>query len=375
MLEARLASKPQPVILGCASQGRGSGDEARLQALLARFNTRFLDFNKSEKARSFRACLRALQKGQFDLFALEGTGLAAGLAAILGRLLWGRPYVVSSGDAVAPFLSARLPIAAPLFLLYEYALYRLSAGFIGWTPYLVGRALTLGAPRGVTIPGWAPSSDADTLQEARHAVRQALSIPREAVVFGIAGSLSWSSRYQFCYGAELVRAAARCTDPPYLLIVGDGTGLPHLKELAGERLGRTVLLTGRVPKNEVARYLAAMDFGSLPQTVDGVGSFRYTTKLPEYKRAGLRIVTNQIPMAYDLDEGDMVRLRGNTPWDEVFLSDLAALMRSSSAATPSTSKTTSAPTVAFEQEDQVDRVTAFLKDIIETHQVAAGKTT
>ena len=58
--------------------------------------------------------------------------------------------------------------------------------------------------------------------------------------------------------------------------------MQHLKDLAGEELGRTIILTGRVPREQVIDYLAAMDVGSLPQSVDGVGSFRYTIKLSEY---------------------------------------------------------------------------------------------
>ncbi len=358
-------------ILGCASQGSGSGDEARLRELLSSFQASFLPFSKARKLDSFLLCLRALKAGGFDLFALEGTGLGAGLAAILGRLLWKRPYVVSSGDAVGPFLSSRLPLAAPLFHLYERLLYSCSAGFIGWTPYLVGRALTMGATHGVTIPGWAPaavSSGERVVQ--RRARRQALGIPPNAVVFGLAGSLVWSRRYGFCYGAELVRAATRCANPPYVLIVGEGTGLHELKRLAGNQLGRNILLPGRVPREEVAGYLAAMDFGSLPQSVDGVGSFRYTTKLPEYRSANLAIVTNQIPMAYDLDHGDILRLRGDAPWDERFLQDMADLMQSATPESVAEMKSRFVPDTGFNHEEQIERVTAFLSDRIEASRFA-----
>ena len=54
---------------------------------------------------------------------------------------------------------------------------------------------------------------------------------------------------------------------------------------------------------EVVDYLAAFDLASLPQSVDRVGSFRYSTKLCEYLAVGLPIITGQIPAAYDLDAG------------------------------------------------------------------------
>ena len=45
----------------------------------------------------------------------------------------------------------------------------------------------------------------------------------------------------------------------------------------------------------MGEFLAAFDLASLPQSVDRVGSFRYSTKLSEYLAAGLPIVTSQIP--------------------------------------------------------------------------------
>ena len=138
------------------------------------------------------------------------------------------------------------------------------------------------------------------------------------------GSLGWHERAGYCYGAELVRAAARVErDDVFVLVVGDGSGRAHLEEIAGERLGRSVLLPGAVPREEVPLALAAMDVGSLPQSVDGVGAFRYTTKISEYLAANLPVVTGEIPLAYDLDEGWLWRLPGDSPWDERYLAALA----------------------------------------------------
>jgi hypothetical protein len=359
-------------ILGCASKGTNSDDEARLRALLVNFNSSFVPFDRKHKKQGFLTCLRMLKAGDFDLFALEGTGLAAGLAAILGRVLWGRRYVLSSGDAVEPFLTAVMPIGAPVFGLYERALYRLSSGFIGWTPYLVGRALTMGAKRATTVAGWAPFSfDPEEIAEGRRRIRASLGIPDDAVVFGIAGSLTWSKRYRFSYGADLILAAKRAKSEPYVLIVGDGTALEHLKQLAGDRLGKTIFLIGRVPRSEVPHYLAAMDIGSLPQTVDGVGSFRYTTKLSEYRSVRLPLVCNHIPMAYDLDQGDIIRLEGDHPRSDCFLNALASLMDTIRqedvaelrAAIPP-------PNDASDRASQIKSVTAFLSDLLRGEECA-----
>ena len=352
-------------IVVAASQGTGTADENRIRALLDAFNAEFMPFDRAQKKKGFLDCFHRLRAGNFDLFVFEGTGFAVGIAAILGRLLYGRPYVFSSGDAVAPYLSARFPLAQPFFEIYERVLYRCCSGFIGWTPYLVGRALTLGARKAITAAGWAPyAADKEAIRVARVEIRNQFGIPQDAVVFGLIGSLFWSSRYQYCYGAELIRAASRAKSAPYVLIVGDGSGLPHLKALAGEALGKTIFLPGRVARSDVPRYLAAMDLGSLPQSVDGVGSFRYTTKLSEYRQVGLCFMSNEIPMAYDLDQGDIWRLPGTSPWSESFLNAAARLMDETTIDQIQARKQAQMVSNEFDRVRQVQRVTAFIKDML-----------
>ena len=204
---------------------------------------------------------------------------------------------------------------------YERALLGGSSGFIGWSPYLVGRALTLGASRAITAANWAPP----VATGQRDGTRARLGVAPEVVVFGLVGSLVWNNKVGYSYGLELVRAVRRVErDDLRVLVVGDGTGLRHL-EAAAERDTR-VILTGRVPREEVADYLSAMDVASLPQSVDGVGSFRYTTKLSEYLAAGVPIVTGRVPLAYDLDDGWIWRLPGAAPWEERYVAALARLM-------------------------------------------------
>ena len=324
-----------------------------------------LPFDKRERGESFFACLRRLKAGHFDLFVLEGTGVAAGMAAILGRLLYKRSFVLSSGDAVAPFLSASIPWGAPLFGIYERMLYRYCSGFIGWTPYLVGRALTLGAKRGVTIPGWAVHEhDGAELLERRKAIRERFGIPEDALVFGIAGALVWSKRYEYCYGSEMIRSALKANAGTYVLIVGDGSGLARLEEMAGDQLNKTIFLPGRVPREEVSGYLAAMDVGALPQSLDGVGSFRYSTKISEYRAVGLPFFTNQIPMAYDLDRNDLWRLEGPSPWSSEFIEALSDLMKKLTLAEVAARKSTFVPIPDFDRDTQIRRVTEFLGDIL-----------
>ncbi|MDE1178849.1 MAG: glycosyltransferase [Edaphobacter sp.] len=359
-----------PNLLACATQGNGGDDEARLRELVSGFRYTLADFSKRDKRGSARKLLAQLKSRQFNLLVLEGTGIAGGMAAILGRRMYGMPYVVSSGDAVAPFLAARHPAAEPLFRRYEQMLYANSSGFIGWTPYLVGRALTMGATRGITIPGWAPfERTPQQLAEGRRTIRERLGLDDSTVVFGIVGSLTWSTRYQYCYGAELIRAIRRSQGRVAAVVVGDGSGLQKLREIAGDALDRTVHLPGRVPREEVPDWLAAIDVGSIPQSVDGVGSFRYTTKLSEYMATGLPFITNQIPMSYDLDQSMLWRLAGQSPWDPVFLEALVGLMDRLTIPEVLAKRRVTTDAPLFERISQVSRVTRFLHEVLEAEQL------
>ena len=368
-----MADGPQPgVRVACfATQGRDSRDGRRIEALLRPLHPEVLPFDHEHKVGSaFRLVTRVLRHRP-DLLMMEGTGVGGG-AVVLALRAVGIPYVVSSGDAVAPFLRAAHPWSAPLAWVYERALCRRSAGFVGWTPYLAGRALTLGAPRAMTAANWAPAR--------RHppdgaGVRRRLGIAPDAIVFGIAGSLHWDPRRRYCYGMELVRAAARTARRDVaVLVVGDGDGRPHLEAAAAAVTGPPVHLTGFVDQSEVADHLAAMDVAGLPQSVDGVGAFRYTTKLSEYLAAGVPVVTGRLPFAYDLDDGWLWRMEGDAPWDERYVGALARLMDSVTAADVA-GRAAAVPPAAddFDEDRQRRRVCAFVAEIVEDGRRAATR--
>lgn len=356
-----MSRKLAPRVACFATQGSGHGDELRIRELLADLDPELLAFDRGTRLRSAAGLLGRLLRRRPDLVVMEGTGVGGGLALIAARLLAGIPYVVSSGDAVGPYIGLGHPRVAPLAALYERLLCRLSAGFIGWSPYLVGRALTFGAPRAMTAAGWSqPSAGLD-----RAARRRALGIPADAVVFGLVGSLRWNDAVGYCYGLELVQAAlATGRDDLRVLVVGDGSGLPRLRQLA-DRSGGRVILTGRVPKEEVGSYLGALDVASLPQSVDRVGSFRYTTKISEYLGAGLPMVTGEIPLAYDLDDGWLWRLPGTAPWDPRYLAALAELMRTVTPADLAARRAAvPADLTPFDRDRQRRLVGAFVTELL-----------
>jgi len=345
-----------------ATKGSGTNEAKRMETLLRHVGATELPFDKANKKQSLIELWKRVRQNPPELLVMEGTGIAGGLICLAARVLLKVPYVVSSGDAVGPFIRAHNRVAGVFFEIYERVLCRLSAGFIGWTPYLCGRAMTFGAPRAVTAPGWVIGGMAHS---ERAAMREALGIPADKLVVGLLGALEWNSQREWCYGADLVRVMQKVNRPDLcVLVVGGGSGLAHLQKEAGEALGKRIFLPGPVPLERVMPTLAAMDAASLPQSVDGVGMFRYTTKLPEYAGAGLPVITNRVPMAYDLGDGWMWRLPGD-PWGADYLDELAKLLN---ALTPAMveEKRTKIPDLKtlFDGEAQVRRVTAFIQDIV-----------
>ena len=226
----------------------------------------------------------------------------------------------------------------------------------------------------MTAAGWAEFAYDEASYADAPSRPRTFGDTRWMLTFGIVGSLVWTPRYSYCYGAELVRAIKSTQRPDVcVLIVGGGSGLEHLRTLAGSDLGRRVFLTDGVAAAQVPDYLAAMDVGSLPQSVDGVGSFRYTTKVSEYITARLPFITGQIPLSYDLDSGGLWRLPGAAPWDRRYVDSLAFLMETLTANDIAAKRLAISQGVSeFDREAQIRRVSAFLNDILNDCRANVG---
>jgi glycosyltransferase involved in cell wall biosynthesis len=351
-------------ILGFATHGHDHLDAERLRYLLAPLHPVFYPFDHDRRVRSAIGLVRAVLARRPSLIVMEGTGIAGGAALLALNVLLGVPFVLCSGDAVGPYLRLRSRAAGRLGGVYERLLCRRCAGYVGWTPYLVGRAITFGAPRGMTAPGWARGHASSG---AREAIRSRLGVPSDAVLVGLVGSLNWNARVRYTYGAELVHALRRVSRPDVIVcIVGDGPGHARLQELAADDLQGRVRLTGRLPAEQVVDYLAAFDVASLPQSVDRVGSFRYSTKLCEYLAAELPIITGQIPAAYDLDAGYLWRLPGEAPWSSSYIDALAELLQTVSIEEITIRREAIGRRAEqFDQLTQQQRMRDFITDILE----------
>jgi hypothetical protein len=85
-----------------------------------------------------------------------------------------------------------------------------------------------------------------------------------------------------------------------------------------------VVFTGRVAEGDVVRTVHAMDIGFITQTLDGLGAYRLTTKMPEYLAAGLPIAMSPTPGFFDYVSGAGWSLPACHPASERFHRQCAA---------------------------------------------------
>jgi glycosyltransferase involved in cell wall biosynthesis len=115
-------------------------------------------------------------------------------------------------------------------------------------------------------------------------------------VLGLLGSLTWNSRWEMCYGWELIEVVDRLRNRGVKgLIIGDGSGLPKLQaECARRGLEDHILFLGRIGYDDLPRYLNLMDICLSTQTNDAVGQVRTTGKLPLYLACGRFVLASQV---------------------------------------------------------------------------------
>ena len=119
---------------------------------------------------------------------------------------------------------------------------------------------------------------------------------RKVVTVGVMGTANWNPKRKMCYGWELVEVLNLLKNLPLFgIMIGDGSGLPHLKRRA-EQCGvrDRIAFVGRIPYEEVPRYVSLMDIALSTQTNDLVGQVRTTGKLPEYLACGRYVLASRV---------------------------------------------------------------------------------
>jgi glycosyltransferase involved in cell wall biosynthesis len=131
-------------------------------------------------------------------------------------------------------------------------------------------------------------------------VRQKLGIENK-IIIGFIGTFGrW-------HGAEVlartIKEVAGEYDNIHFLMVGDGITMPLVKEIiANDNVSDSVTLTGLVPQEESAEYLAACDILASPHVPnpDGTPFFGSPTKLFEYMAMGKAIIASKLDQIGDI---------------------------------------------------------------------------
>ncbi len=113
---------------------------------------------------------------------------------------------------------------------------------------------------------------------------------------GLVGSSIWSEKLRMCYGWELIELLRLLPDAPVKgVIIGDGSGIPHLKARCREYgIEDRVLFLGRLPHEQLPRYLNLIDVCLSTQTNDAVGQVRTSGKLPQYLATGRYVLASEV---------------------------------------------------------------------------------
>lgn len=165
-------------------------------------------------------------------------------------------------------------------------------------------------PDGVDLEVFAPT-------DAGRAIRGTLNIPEDALVVGVVGSIHWSAERSFAYGLDVIEAVAQLASTRvHVLIVGDGDGLPHLRQRASDRCLECVHFTGRVRHADVPAHILAMDVCVSTQSRDVIGHARTTAKLPEYLACDRFVLSTAVGTAASILPADMLLDSDMARWDD-----------------------------------------------------------
>jgi glycosyltransferase involved in cell wall biosynthesis len=242
------------------------------------------------------------------------------------NLASGARYVLDTGDAVYE-MARESGVGAgwklPLLRVLERLAHRRAAAVVvrgsRHRELLLSRGL-----RRVEVIRDGYSDRQDVPPGAVAGLRRRLGLEGRFVV-GLMGSTVWSPKLGICYGWDLLGALADLGDLPVSgLVIGDGDGLPWLRERAcALGVEGRVAFAGRIPYAEVPLGLRALDIALSTQTNNLPGRVRTTGKLPEYMAAGRFILASRVgdaevllpePMLVDyagtVDTGYPARLAG-----------------------------------------------------------------
>lgn len=309
-------------------------EAVRAQGLTANaepWNVQIL-YRTSSRTQTLTEWKSSLQSSPPDILYVVNTAMPGASLAPSWHRRTGRPYILDTGDAVYA-MAARSGIGAgalgwrlPLLWWFERQAQRAAATVVVRGTRHREHLLATGHPNVEVIrDGCIPPAPVDT--ETLAQLRKKLGLHQDFVV-GLMGSTVLSPKLKICYGWDLLAALAELQDLPIRgLIIGDGPGLPWLRQRAQDLgVANRVVFTGRVPYPEIPAYLRLMDVALSTQTNNLPGQVRTTGKLPEYMAAGCFILASKVGDAEILLPREML-LEFNGEVDTAYPSRLASRLR------------------------------------------------
>jgi len=287
---------------------------------------------RSRGAAGISGFARWLRETAPDVVYVLDMGVAGVLAGAWRTLGRSTPLVIDTGDAIAA-LARSSGMRGPLGLLATSALERFS---LRAADHIVVRGTfhrellakrridATVIPDGVNLGVFSPRDGS--------AMRRAFDLG-DGLVVGLVGSSVWSPTLGIAYGWDLIEMLAHLRDLPVRgLLVGDGSGIEHLRERA-RVLGvqDRVVFAGRRPLAELPEILSACDVCLSTQSNDIPGNVRTTGKLPLYLACGRYVLASRVGEAARVLPGEMLVPYEGTV-DKDYPSRLAERVRAVAAA-------------------------------------------
>jgi len=262
------------------------------------------------------------------LIYLVDTSIPGAFATILSNLFFRKRFVVDTGDFAYQLAKSNGtvgPIGRILIFVAENWSLKLSSLIVVRGTFHRKNLLEKGFPNVEVIRDstWTDSEDAHSLRRSNDGLRD------KELSIGLVGTLTYSPRYNFCYGWDLLECIAMLRDEISCvgIVIGDGTGLEFLR-MRAEELGVSHLVRfyGRIPYKTLRSYLYDFDIALSTQSNDSVGWARTTSKLAEYMAAGCFVLASDVGEA-TLLLPDLMRVNYNGIKDINYPAKLADRVR------------------------------------------------
>jgi glycosyltransferase involved in cell wall biosynthesis len=251
--------------------------------------------DQSKVAASLRF-FHSARKTSPDLVYVVGIGYSGVVAALAAKFILRSKMIIDTGDAVYELLKSMGNMGffrCQMARLIEKAALTCSDVIIVQGSFHKTWLEQKGYRNLVHIPNGVEVSTTNSVKTNK--LKKEFDINKHLVV-GVMGSIVWSNRLGMCYGWDLIEALAFLKDLPVKgMIIGEGSGLSKLKELAKQKgIEEKMIFTGHLPYADIHDYLSLIDVCLSTQTNNLAGEVRTTAKLPEYLACGKYVIATKV---------------------------------------------------------------------------------